>query len=128
MQSHVVDSVSKDGFPYCEKCIQLASENVKKDSSEWGHELVLWSFYNMFVLYKAAADYETALDYLFKGYKYAEEKKNRMENVCRHKRIVLHHEQTRLCTFILEPLEKKTGTVMPSGIRLMATTFAHRSI
>jgi hypothetical protein len=65
----------EDGFPYCEKCIQLASENVKKDSSEWGHELVLWSFYNMFVLYKAAADYETALDYLFKGYKYAEEKK-----------------------------------------------------
>jgi tetratricopeptide (TPR) repeat protein len=63
------------GFPYCEKCIELASSNVKKDTSdEWGHEMVAWSYLNMYDLYKAAGDYETALEYLQKANKYAEDK------------------------------------------------------
>ena len=61
------------GFPYCEKCVQLAKENLKTDTSEWGHELVIWSYYDMYMLYKVAGDYETALDYTYKGFRYAEE-------------------------------------------------------
>jgi len=63
----------EDGFPYCEKCLQLAHINSKKDTSEWGHELVQWSFFNMYSLYKAAGDYETAMEFALKVYKYAME-------------------------------------------------------
>lgn len=64
----------ENGLPYCDKCIQLAKENVKTDSSQWGHELVQWSFLDIAGLYKAAGDYETAMDYLLNGNKYAETK------------------------------------------------------
>ena len=65
----------EDGFPYCTKCLQLADANSIKDTSEWGHELVQWSFFNMYSLYKAAGDYETAMDFALKVYKYAIENK-----------------------------------------------------
>ncbi|HUR10835.1 MAG TPA: histidine kinase [Flavitalea sp.] len=65
----------EEGFPFCEKCIQLARVNLKKEASEWGHELILWSYYDMYILYKAAGDYETALDYTYKAFKYAETNK-----------------------------------------------------
>jgi hypothetical protein len=62
----------EEGFPYCEKCMQLARKNVKKDTSEWGHELVQWSFFNMYMLYKAAGDYQTAMDFALNGKMYAD--------------------------------------------------------
>ncbi len=63
------------GFPYCEKCIELASSHVKKDpSDEWGHEMVVWSYLNMSDLYNAAGDKETTLEYLQKANKYAEDR------------------------------------------------------
>jgi len=59
-------------LPYCDKCLTLAQQNVKKDTSQWGHELVQWSYYDMAEIYKAAGDYETAMSYLFKSNHYAE--------------------------------------------------------
>jgi len=63
------------GFPNCETCMGLALSNVRKDASdEWGHEMVTWSYMNMYDLFKAAGDYETALQYLQKANKYAQDK------------------------------------------------------
>jgi len=47
---------------YADRCIKLARKIVP--SIPWDHELVQWSFINMSDLYKAAGDYETALDYI----------------------------------------------------------------
>ena len=51
----------ENGFDYCQKGLQLTKLNA---STEWGHELVQWSLFNMAVLYKVAGDYETAMSYL----------------------------------------------------------------
>ena len=52
------------GFPYCDSCIQLAKRNIQYNKTEWDHELVQWSLFDMAELYKLAGDYETAIDYL----------------------------------------------------------------
>ena len=71
-------SYSKKGeyekaLPYCDKCIELAKKNVQTDTSEWGHELVQWYLFDMARIYKAAGDYESALNYLFQANNYAKE-------------------------------------------------------
>ena len=58
-------------LPYCDKCIELAKKNVQTDTSEWGHELVKWSLFDMADIYKAAGDYENAMAYLLRGNNYA---------------------------------------------------------
>lgn len=58
----------EEGFKYCQKCIELTKSIGK---TEWEHELVQWSLFNMAELYKAAGDYETAMDYLIQGNQYA---------------------------------------------------------
>ncbi len=63
----------EQGLPYCDKCIPLARKNVQTDTSQWGHELVQWSLYDMAGIYKAAGDYESAMNYLFQGNNYAKE-------------------------------------------------------
>jgi hypothetical protein len=47
---------------YADRCLKLAEKLVPVKA--WDYELVQWSFINMSDLYKAAGDYETALDYI----------------------------------------------------------------
>ena len=61
----------EEGFPYCDKCIQLARKNASSNKNDWAQELVQWSLYDMAELYKAAGDYETTLDYYMQFNQYA---------------------------------------------------------
>ncbi|HET6723285.1 MAG TPA: tetratricopeptide repeat protein, partial [Chitinophagaceae bacterium] len=70
----------ENALPYCDKCLTLAQQNVKKDTSQWGHELVQWSYWDMAEIYKAAGDYETAMFYLFKSNHYAESVRSGWQN------------------------------------------------
>ena len=61
----------EDGFTYGIRALQLVKENAKKATNNWDYEIVQWALSNMSELYKAAGDYETALDYLRQSYQYA---------------------------------------------------------
>jgi hypothetical protein len=56
---------------YADKCIQLARKITPVTS--WEHELVQSSFTNMAGLFKAAGDFETALEYEYKSDRYAKQ-------------------------------------------------------
>jgi hypothetical protein len=47
---------------YADRCLKLAAKITP--TIPWHYELVQWSFINLADLYKAAGDYETALDYI----------------------------------------------------------------
>jgi hypothetical protein len=61
----------EDGFTYGTEALRLVRENAKTSTKQWDHEIVQWALSNMSELYKAAGDYQTALDYLRQSYQYA---------------------------------------------------------
>ena len=62
----------EEGIEYCHAALKLYNISAKKSAnSEWGHSLVLDSYNNLRLLYEAAGDYETALNYLSQARQYA---------------------------------------------------------
>jgi len=59
----------EEGLEYAEKSLDLTMKNANDD---WGYKLVQWSMYNLAELYKAAGDYENAMEVLRKARHYGE--------------------------------------------------------
>jgi tetratricopeptide (TPR) repeat protein len=61
------DGEYEEAFEYAQKSLELSKKNAH---TAWGHELVQWALYNMADLYKAAGDYESAMNCLRQAREY----------------------------------------------------------
>jgi tetratricopeptide (TPR) repeat protein len=57
----------EEAFEYAQKSLELSKKNAH---TAWRHELVQWALYNMADLYKAAGDYESAMNCLREAREY----------------------------------------------------------